>query len=195
MSFIETTYNINESDPNKIRINFQDIINGLSDGTKDINIGGLTASTITAGDVTATTALVANTISERTAGSGITIDGYLLKDGVGTISSGTYEPTLTNGTNVAASAAKPANWIRIGNIVTVTGTLLIDPTSANTLTQLSISLPIASNLAGNECGGVASNDLGKGWVEGMSTDVMRISCQTTSDANAWWGYTFSYPII
>src|SRR6185369_11101538 len=62
------------------------------------------------------------------------------------IASGTYTPTLTNGTNVAASTARKCQWIRVGNVVLVSGQLDVDTTSTGA-SELGISLPIASNLA------------------------------------------------
>jgi len=70
------------------------------------------------------------------------------------IDSGTYTPSLTNGTNVAASTAYPNQWIRVGNVVTVSGKVAIDATAATT-TELGMSLPIASNFGNDyECAGV-----------------------------------------
>lgn len=61
---------------------------------------------------------------------------------------GTYTPTLTNTTNVAASTANPFQYSRVGSTVTVSGAISVDPTAAApTSTQLGISIPIASNFA------------------------------------------------
>jgi hypothetical protein len=69
------------------------------------------------------------------------------------IDSGTYTPSLTNGTNVAASTAYPCQYLRVGNTVTVSGKVAIDATSAAAM-ELGISLPIASNFANDyECAG------------------------------------------
>jgi hypothetical protein len=69
--------------------------------------------------------------------------------------SGTYTPTLTNVTNVSASTAFQAQYMRVGNTVTVSSKVEVDPTAAG-LVQLGISLPIASNLgAEEECCGTA----------------------------------------
>jgi hypothetical protein len=73
-----------------------------------------------------------------------------------TLASGTYTPTLSNTTNVAASTAFACQYMRVGNTVTVSGTVTIDPTSAGAATLLGISLPIASNFTAQEqCAGVA----------------------------------------
>lgn len=62
---------------------------------------------------------------------------------------GKYTPTLTNVANVAASTAYPCKWMRIGNVVTVSGRVDVDPTAAAS-TQLGISLPVASNFGAAE---------------------------------------------
>lgn len=74
------------------------------------------------------------------------------------IASGTYTPTLTNDTNVTGSGAFACQWMRVGNVVTVSGRLNIDPTTTALGTTLGISLPIASNfvLIG-DCGGAGSS--------------------------------------
>lgn len=76
------------------------------------------------------------------------------------IASGTYTPTLTNVTNVAASTAYASQWIRVGNVVVVSGKVDIDATlAASTATELGISLPIASALtAEQQLGGDAVSD-------------------------------------
>lgn len=60
--------------------------------------------------------------------------------------SGTYTPTLSNTTNIAASTAYVCQYMRVGNVVTVSGRVDIDPTAASSAdTILGISLPIASD--------------------------------------------------
>lgn len=86
---------------------------------------------------------------------------------VPTAVSGTYTPTLTNGANVTSSTANPCSYQRIGNIVTVFGSVSITQTLASVAVELGMSLPIASNLGavtdlnggGNiiKSGGVAFN--------------------------------------
>lgn len=72
-----------------------------------------------------------------------------------TNNSGTYTPTLTNTTNLTGSTAYVCQYMRVGNVVTVSGRVDVDPTIAGSAV-LGISLPIPSNFANsNECGGVA----------------------------------------
>jgi hypothetical protein len=73
-------------------------------------------------------------------------------DGVGG-ASGCYTPTLYNTTNISASVAYPLNYCRVGDMVTVSGHVDIDPVTASAF-SLGISLPIASDLtAVGDCTG------------------------------------------
>lgn len=78
----------------------------------------------------------------------------------GNFGSGTYTPTLTNVSNIDSSTAYQSQYIRIGNALTVSGKLDLDPSSAGASdTQLGISLPIASNIGAEEdCAGTAFGD-------------------------------------
>lgn len=70
--------------------------------------------------------------------------------------SGVYTPTLTNVANLDASTAFQCQYMRVGSVVTVSGKVAVDPTAA-VLTQLGISLPIASNIGAQEdCAGTAA---------------------------------------
>ena len=90
---------------------------------------------------------------------------------------GTYTPTITDGANVASSGAtaNSGHYIRVGTTVTVSiSSLIINPTAGTTLTIFSVSLPIASNFAGNyDCGGA-----GAATTTATSVQAIRI----TSDA-------------
>jgi len=112
--------------------------------------------------------------------------------------SGTYTPTLFNDTNISASTAYQCQYLRVGNTVTVSGRVDVDPTAGGT-TQLGISLPIASNFGGSE--DCAGNAFASAVVEGAA-----IVADTTNDRAAmlWvpvsisnhdlW-FTFTYQII
>ena len=72
------------------------------------------------------------------------------------IASGVYTPTLTNVTNLDGSTAFECQYMRVGSSVTVSGRVSVDPTLTATATELGISIPIASNFAGQgDCGGAA----------------------------------------
>lgn len=110
--------------------------------------------------------------------------------------SGTYTPTLTNVANVAASVAYPAQYLRVGNVVNVSGQVDIDPTAA-ALTELRISLPIASALAANEqCSGVASNLTESARVlADIVNDAALLQFTAVAVTNQSFAYTFTYLVI
>lgn len=78
---------------------------------------------------------------------------------VGEICSGTYTPTLTGVSNVAAVTVGNARYIRVGNIVTMMIQMSVDPTSAAATTNVGISLPIASGFtASSQAEGLCNSD-------------------------------------
>jgi len=118
------------------------------------------------------------------------------------IASGTYTPTLTNVTNVAASTANVSQWTRIGNVVHVSGQCAIDPTTAGLLSQLDISLPIASNFTTfSECGGTAASaNVTPGWVGSIRANstndrATMFFYAPTGAANDVWSFVFQYEVL
>jgi hypothetical protein len=88
---------------------------------------------------------------------------------------GRYTPTLTNVANLDTSTAYELQWMRVGDVVTVSGKVDVNPTANATLTQLGISLPVPSNFAAQEnCGGTGA----VGGVAGMSAAIL---ADTTND--------------
>lgn len=113
---------------------------------------------------------------------------------------GVYTPTLTNVANLDASTAYECQYIRIGNVVHVSGKVDIDPTTTLTSTQLGISLPIASNFgAAEDCAGTAS-------ASGIAAQSAAILADAANDraqlqyvasdvTNQPMYFTFTYQII
>lgn len=60
----------------------------------------------------------------------------------GNVLSGTYTPTVANQSNITAVTPQPAMWSRVGNVVTVSGEVAIQPASAASAV-FSLSLPYA----------------------------------------------------
>ena len=78
------------------------------------------------------------------------------------IASGTYTPTITNSTNVTSSTARVCQWLRVGNLVTVSGSVNITETIGAAVTAFDASLPLASNIsgtAGSDLAGTCAPDL------------------------------------
>lgn len=113
--------------------------------------------------------------------------------------SGTYTPTLTNTTNIGASTARLATYMRVGNTVTVAGQLDIDPTATGAV-LLGISLPIASNFStAYQLGGVGSSTAIANESYGIEADATndRASMKNiaVSTANHTVTYTFTYQLL
>lgn len=119
------------------------------------------------------------------------------------IASGTYTPTYTGVANVAASVAALHQWVRVGNVVTVSGGGTIDPTANSATTTLGISLPIASNFsAAANCSGAAYgyNGSSEGQKAGISADTTNDRAELSfvelaSGANNTWTYSFTYLVL
>ena len=115
--------------------------------------------------------------------------------------SGTYTPTRSAEANMDANVIMTeAQYMRIGNTVTVSGRFTADPTSTSTATSFEITLPVASNIgAVEDCAGVAFAggivSMGaaiSGSVANNTAVFNWVSSDVTSQS---WSYTFSYQII
>ncbi len=119
----------------------------------------------------------------------------------GTVTSGTYTPTITNGTNIGAStlAYGDFSYLRVGNTVTVSGTLNIDPTSSGVASTISFSLPIASDFANvGECGGIlASQSVNQTGIIYADSTNNRAQCDfiSATTANGACSVHFTYRIV
>lgn len=118
------------------------------------------------------------------------------------IASGTYTPTVTAVTNVDSVSAAVVRWMRVGNCVTVFGSVTVDPTAASTLTIFRMSLPIASNLTVNaDCAGTAtatnSGQTGAWVIQGEPVnDVALFSTSLVPSASSHGlSFIFGYQVI
>lgn len=135
-------------------------------------------------------------------GRDVTFHGRIFFPAVGTageITAGTYTPTLDNTTNVSASTAYQCQYLRVGNTVTVSGLVDVDPTIA-VATVLGISIPIASNFgAVEDCAGVAFASgiagLGAAVRANVANDRAEMAWVATDLTNQPMYFTFTYQII
>lgn len=123
-----------------------------------------------------------------------------------TLASGVYTPSITGVTNITAVTTYEAQYLRVGNTVTVSGKVDVDPTTdiGAPNTRLGISLPVASNLGAEEdCAGAAS---ASGATAGLASEGAAIKGDsannraemqwaTTNAANHAMFYTFTYQVI
>lgn len=125
----------------------------------------------------------------------IELNGALIS---GSILAGTYTPTLTDGTNVAASTSAPFNYIRVGTIVFVTGRVGVDTTATGAY-ALGISLPIASDFAAvsnaqGVSGAEAVTESGT-IVADITNDRVTLNSIAVTTANHGVSVSFSYRIL
>jgi hypothetical protein len=121
----------------------------------------------------------------------------------GNVFSGTYTPTLTNGGNVAASTANINQYMRVGNVVTVSGFVTIDPTSANVDTILDMSLPVASAMtSARQVGGTAALNTsfaGAHWGASIyantTGDTARFFLRPGSAGSVSYSFSFTYLVV
>lgn len=126
--------------------------------------------------------------------AGITVPVSVL----GNCYSGTWTPTITGVTNVAASTAYLSQYTRVGNIVTGSAKFEIDPTAAS-LVEFELSLPVASNFANNyECAGsgaLATAGTAIFITASVATDRIFCSYTPASAANNSISIAFTYLVI
>jgi|GEM_PF-4992087 len=112
--------------------------------------------------------------------------------------SGTYSPVLTNIANVSSSTSYTAMYSRVGDIVNVSGKVLLS-TIVNALTILNISLPIPSYLVTSEdCAGNAatSNPAINAWFEaGTASKVAQLRLNAPGTGTEPFHYNFTYRVI
>lgn len=118
-----------------------------------------------------------------------------------TVESGVYTPTLTNGSNVDASTAYQCQFLRVGDVVTVSGRVDIDATSTPLPTEVVMSLPIASNVVNpEECAGTAyyqanSGITNTGGIVYANSGQAALRFIANNTSNNSWFFTFTYLII
>lgn len=127
----------------------------------------------------------------------------LTNDGAGTLTwgpvadEGNYTPTLTNTTNIASSTAYTTYYYRIGDVYHVWGTVDIDATTALTVSEMGLSLPVASSIGQvYELSGTASfEDNTVVQIKGDATNdraMFRFTPQTATNNKYSFHFTYKY---
>lgn len=115
------------------------------------------------------------------------------------VASGTWSPTITAITNISASSSQTSQWMRVGNVVTLSGTVAITPTASGTTTEIRMSLPIASNFTvSSNCAGGANNAIGTSPAvirPDTANDEAILSFQSIGTINANMYFYFTYVIL
>jgi len=167
---------------------------GTNTGDQNLTPYALLASPAFTGNPTAPTQTAGDNSTK------IATTAYVDRLGGGTVTSGTYTPTITNSTNVSSTTAVKCHYIRVGNEVTVTGRFLITTTSSNTLTLLRITLPISSNLASTgdlDGSGSTQTDGGPVYIyEDTTNDAASFELYPTGTlVGIGVGFTFTYTVL
>jgi len=106
---------------------------------------GVHAMKIYDGSVTIDSSIILPNLYTGTSDTVLIIDNDVVQKKVlPVLESGTYTPVLTALSNVDVLVANECQYMRVGNVVTVSGRIQVDATASATLTTVSCSLPIAS---------------------------------------------------
>ena len=115
------------------------------------------------------------------------------------ISTGSYTPTVSAGTNVAATTALNTQYLRVADVVTVSGQCDIDPISLAATTTFGVSLPIASDFTGAlNCQGVmtAPGFTETGYVTAdVTNNQASLTFQSATQNNHVVAFIFLYRVL
>jgi len=110
----------------------------------------------------------------------------------------TYTPSLTNTTNIAASTAYVTNYKRQGDYIYVWGEVQIDATSALTISEMGLSLPVASSITDSRelagTGAFEDNTIVQIKGDGTNARAMFRFIPQTNTANTY-SFHFSYKYV
>ena len=108
------------------------------------NVGNGTKITV---DDAAQTVEITNVPAGTITDDFATFDGDQIKKIPAPVESGTYTPTLSRLHNLDSATPEPWQYMRVGDVVTVSGTVDVSPTAAaNTPTSFEFDLPVNSEL-------------------------------------------------
>jgi len=161
---------------------------------------GIHAMKIYDGSVTIDSSIVLPNIYTNTSDTSLVISNDTVYKRVNPIiESGTYTPTVAGLANVDATTANECQYMRVGNVVTVSGRIQVDATASGTLTTVRCSLPIASTFTNEwNLGGAGS------YKATFSTNVIfsiyagsnyaEFRCYPTTTGNMLVPFSFTYQI-
>lgn len=115
------------------------------------------------------------------------------------MASGVYTPTVTGVSNALSVTAHPSIWIRVGDIVTVTGRADVTA-NTNSGVTLGVSLPVPSNLGGTyDLSGLANSHnaprAAGTCVADTANDRATIAYLADNSISNQISYQFSYRIL
>jgi hypothetical protein len=143
-------------------------------------------------------------IGTNAPGSKLDVAGSLQVDSITNdtgLAHGTYTPTRSAEANLDANVTmSEAQYMRVGNTVTISGRFTADPTLTATTTSFEFTLPISSNLGAAEdvagvafCGAIAG--MGAEIIGVVANDTAKVQWVSTDVTSQTWSYTLTYTII
>jgi hypothetical protein len=156
-------------------------------GTTPFQIYNFGNSTVALSIVSATNWI--STASGLTAGGALGINGE--DDNV---KGGRYFPTVAVVSNATSPVADTATYVRVGNVVTVTGSIHFSVTSSAVNCLVSVSVPFASSMNDATDVGVVTWDYGGGSISGNGANTMTMNVKTTGTGTQWFYYEYKYLI-
>ena len=100
------------------------------------------------------------------------------------ISSGTYISNATSEVNCSLISDSYPSWSRVGNVVTVSGSVKVDPMTASTITSFRLSLPISATFSTYDS--YKLNGVGKFVLTSGSGDVCAIQGSSNGTSTAYF---------
>lgn len=139
------------------------------------------------------------TASSFVKSGGASTEALMANGGVQTVTSGTYTPTLSSGTNITSQTIYNATYIRVGSAVTVSGRIAINVTASGSVT-FRMSLPVASTFSalGQGEGLISSqdgSDTGVVTETAASTTTVQMIFTATASGTKDYSYHYTYTII
>jgi hypothetical protein len=119
----------------------------------------------------------------------------------GLVSSGSYTPTVFQNANCTGASAQVTQYARIGDRVFGSGVVQFSVTSSATITQLGISIPIASDFSGTgNASGTASTALlgvnhGAVLYADSANNRLTLDFTSTGTGGVVFYFTFIYQVI
>lgn len=162
---------------------------GQSTITADIGWGGFRITGL---------AIATTTGDALSYGNDATIANLTVTGSAGNVSNGVYAPTATNIENTSGLSTSNANYLRVGNRVTVSGLIVMTiTTGAGTATEVDFNPPIASTFVSiADAIGVCATDgtTQSGIIAAETTGAHRIrmvfSAQSTGAQSMYYHYTY-----
>lgn len=124
----------------------------------------------------------------------------MIQPSLAEIYSGIYTATVTGVTNCTGTATTNCQYMKVGNVVTVSGRFFVQATVINAFTEANISLPISSDITSPEqCGGTAMHNNGTTMfmasIRGnVSTNVADIYLSPSNTSNNVYYFHFTYQV-